>query len=776
MTSTLHRRIPYALAFALLGAGWPAARAAAAEATVGAAPRLLSPSGSFREPALAARCPTFSWALVPGAPGYELVVFRVAGGTQGGETAPGAAMAADQVEPDEVALRLELPAGASSWTPDLRSCLRAGQRFAWSLRVIAPASTGRAAGTSGAHEWAEPAWLEVAATPSQEDPNLAFVKRRSGGRAEPPAAASSVAGGAAISSPASRPAPGGITRSASRASAPTLGPASLGLDRQLHLANQSAVFKNDQLFLWDEVIDDHGTTALGRGALQSNVSTTGQLGGTSNTGLGYRALRDNTSGARNTATGAEALRSNTIGANNTATGGYAMRSNTSGQNNTATGYLALFYNGTASFNTATGASSMRLNTTGEYNTATGFAALHDNSSGDWNTAQGTNALRTNTTGHRNTAVGGYALYSNTTGMYNSATGYLALVYNTTGSANTATGTGALVNNTTGTHNTATGLDALHDSETTSYNTATGALALRANTTGDHNSAHGALALRNNDIGHHNVAAGHSALLDNTSGSRNTALGAGAMSGNAAGNDNTAVGFAALGSTTGSSNVAIGSGALPNNAGSFNIGIGDDAGSAANGSHNILFNSFGVAGESNTLRIGADTGTGVRDLSKTFIQGIDGIPVTGAAVFVSTSGQLGISVSSRRFKEDIRDLDPTAIERLLLLRPVSFRYKREAVSADSSEESPLELGLIAEEVAEIYPELAVYDQEGKPFSVRYHLLPALLLEQVQAQQRSITELARALEATRTELAALRRSTVELLRPAGAGLGEPSPPAP
>ena len=77
---------------------------------------------------------------------------------------------------------------------------------------------------------------------------------------------------------------------------------------------------------------------------------------------------------------------------------------------------------------------------------------------------------------------------------------------------------------------------------------------------------------------------------------------------------------------------------------------------------------------------------------------------------------------------------------------------------------------------MYPELAVYDQDGRPYSVRYHLLPALLLEQVQAQQRSITELERALVATRAELDALRRSTAELLQAAGPGLGEPSPTAP
>ena len=676
----------------------------------------------------------------------------------------------DPVDSDTVALRKQLPAGASSWTPDLRSCLEAGTKYAWSLRVIEErgvieehGADGAATDSSASRVWAEPAWLEVSDAPSDEEVEAALdvLRRRRGARSGGAGAVSSATEATPATSHRRAETPrSGAARTTSKATAPTIGAASLAVSNQVHLANVSAVFKNDQLFLWDEVVFDggspHGTTALGRGALQSN-SSSGSLAGTSNTAFGYRTLRDNVGGARNTATGTEALRSNTSGSNNTATGGYAMWRSTSGNNNTATGYLALFYNSTASANTATGANSLRQTTTGTFNTATGFDALRMNTTGEWNTAHGVNALRNNTTGGRNTAAGGYALQSNTTGQYNTATGYLALVYNTTGYANTATGTGALVHNTTGHHNTAAGLDALHDATTSSYNTAFGGAALHDNT-----------------AGHRNTASGYAALTSNTSGSRNAAFGADAMKNNVSGNDNTVVGFAAFEGTAGSSNVAIGSGALGPAAISFNVAIGDEAGSSTNGSSNILMNSLGVAGESNVLRIGGGTGTAVRDLDKTFIHGISGRTVTGgAAVFVNASGQLGTSTSSRRFKEDIRDLDSAATERLLQLRPVSFRYKSGAVT---SEDRPIEVGLIAEEVAKVYPELVVYDDEGNPFTIRYHHLSTLLLDQVQELHAALVEQRRVLEdvhreaaATRSMLAATQNEVTALRRQGGSQRG-------
>ncbi len=92
-----------------------------------------------------------------------------------------------------------------------------------------------------------------------------------------------------------------------------------------------------------------------------------------------------------------------------------------------------------------------------------------------------------------------------------------------------------------------------------------------------------------------------------------------------------------------------------------------------------------------------------------------------SVLIDSAGRLGTQSSSRRFKKGIRDMGDLT-ERLLELRPVVFRYKQE--QEVESGEVPLEYGLIAEEVAEVFPDLVVYDEEGEPFTVKYYLLSSM----------------------------------------------------
>ncbi len=444
-------------------------------------------------------------------------------------------------------------------------------------------------------------------------------------------------------------------------------------------------------------------TATGFSALRSNTT------GSGNTASGAYALLDNTTGYANTAIGVYALRSNTIGFGNTASGALALRSNATGDYNTASGAAALYSNTIGCGNTATGYGALAYNTTGNYNTASGYEALRRNTYGVSNTASGTVALRANTTGSFNTATGVAALYSNTTGDFNTASGNAALYYNTTGTRNTASGVNALFHNTDGVNNTATGNNTLGFNTTGSRNTASGYEALFHNTDGVDNTASGAYALSSNTTGDSNTATGYNALLANTTGSFNMATGDFALSSN----------------TTGSFNVAAGGAALTNNTiGRCNIALGDSAGYyLTTGSDNIAIGNLGVAAENNTIHIGT-AGTHTR----AFIAGIRGI-ATGVAnaipVLIDSNGQLGTVSSSRRFKEEIADMGD-ATERLLELRPVVFRYKPEVQSGDR----PLEYGLIAEEVAEVFPDLVVYDEEGQPFTVKYHLLSSMLLNELQ----------------------------------------------
>jgi len=229
-----------------------------------------------------------------------------------------------------------------------------------------------------------------------------------------------------------------------------------------------------------------------------------------------------------------------------------------------------------------------------------------------------------------------------------------------------------------------------------------------------------------------TAVGFGALAAKPAPGGSVAVGVGALHSNTSdginGLNNTAVGSGALASvTTGESNTAVGHQALQVNTGSGNIALGSNAGLLlTTGDSNIAIGHVGFQGESGTIRIGA-----VPFQTRTFIAGINGVNVgSSAAVLINTTtGQLGTMASSRRVKEEIRSMGE-ASDGLRRLRPVTFRYKRPA--ADGSQ--PRQYGLIAEEVAEVYPELVAYDATGQPATVMYHALPVLLLNELQQQYR------------------------------------------
>ncbi len=303
----------------------------------------------------------------------------------------------------------------------------------------------------------------------------------------------------------------------------------------------------------------------------------------------------------------------------------------------------------------------------------------------FNTAEGQSALRSLTTGVGNTAVGWFSLWSNTDGSFNTGVGAGALLFNVgdqstgVGTQNTAIGAGALLNNSTGTQNTANG-----------------AFALVGNTTGDSNTANGYQSLYSNTTGILNTADGQLALYFNTTGNENTALGQGA----------------GKNIINGSNNIDIG---YPSPCDPPCPTSGPD--------------------ESNTIRIGDPAMQ-----TATFIAGISGATVTGTAVVINGSGQLGVAPSSARFKEAIKPMDK-ASEAVLALKPVTFRYKKEL-----DPEGVPEFGLVAEDVVKVSPDLVARDAKGKVFTVRYDAVNAMLLNEflkehhiVQEQQATITQL-------------------------------------
>jgi hypothetical protein len=281
-------------------------------------------------------------------------------------------------------------------------------------------------------------------------------------------------------------------------------------------------------------------------------------------------------------------------------------------------------------------------------------------------------------------------------------------------------------------NTAEGQNALLSLTTGGYNTAVGFLSLRSNTTGSANTAIGAGTLFAN-TGNQNTATGFGALLRTTSGGFNTATGALALLNNTTGVSNTANGLQALiDNTAGGENTATGTNSLVHNTtGSGNTALGLSAGANVTTADNVICIGYSVLGAnvSNTCFIGSIRGqtTGNNDA----------IPV-----LIDSNSQLGTASSSRRYKTDIKPIDK-ASESILALKPVSFRYK---VHKDTTPQ----FGLIAEDVAEVNPNLVIYDADSKPYTVRYEAVNAMLLNEFLKEHRKVEEMEKAMVVFSTQL--------------------------
>jgi hypothetical protein len=230
----------------------------------------------------------------------------------------------------------------------------------------------------------------------------------------------------------------------------------------------------------------------------------------------------------------------------------------------------------------------------------------------------------------------------------------------------------------------------------------------------------------------NTATGDYALFNLTTGTRNTAIGFQALNTNTTGGKNTAIGFFAL---------------QDNPTGKNNIALGYSAGIFTVGDNNINIGNVG-AEESDTIRIGTVAGRGIRDFqSHTYIAGISGVTIAaGVPVMIDADGHLGSTTSSERFKDEVKPMDK-ASEVILALKPVTFHYKKEL-----DPDAVPQFGLVAEQVEKVRPDLVARDKEGRPYSVRYEAVNAMLLNEflkehktVQEQGETITRLQKQIEA-------------------------------
>jgi hypothetical protein len=387
---------------------------------------------------------------------------------------------------------------------------------------------------------------------------------------------------------------------------------------------------------------------------------------------------------------------------------------------------SLFLHNYGNANTFLGKSAGNTTTTGfGYNVGVGAGALNAIGAGIYNTGVGASTLQNNAAGIQNTAVGSGALTSNVDADENTAVGAFALgslapTTSGAGDANTAVGSGAMMYSTTGKQNTAVGCQALGNDP---------------GNTGDNNTAVGYVALFSNTSGVENTALGQNALYNNTTAYYNTALGQAALYNTTTGGDNTGVGQNAGDTvTTGTQNTLVGS--------TSDVLTGTLTNATALG--------YGaIVDASNKVQIGNSSVTEVE------IEGIHGsTSASGIAVYVNSDGVLGTTTSSARFKTAIADVGESS-EILYDLRPVTFAYRPEIDPSGLTQ-----FGLIAEEVAEVAPDLVIYDDAGNPYTVRYEQLVPLLLNELQKKDTEIASQGRQIEELRGLIQGLNTRLVEL----------------
>jgi len=529
--------------------------------------------------------------------------------------------------------------------------------------------------------------------------------------------------------------------------------------------------------------------------------------------LGF-AGNSTTTGIQNTASGLQALHSNTTGSGNTPNGWQALYSNTTGSGNAASGAQALFSNTTGDDNAALGVEALYSNTTGSGNTANGAQALYSNTKGYANTASGSQALYSNTAGYNNAACGIYALYSNSTGNYNTASGVESLYSNTTGVDNTASGNYALYYNSTGTNDTALGYNAGPDSGSPSLTNAT---AIGANAVVSESNAlvlggtgsnavavgigtakpqytldvHGtgnftqAVTFASNQtfpgagtvtsVGSGTGLTGGPITTSGTLqvdttvvpqlNTANTFTGNQTVNGNLSAtgvvtgssfgigsnlfafgsftNQNAFLGFAGNPTMTGTGNTGSGYQALQYNAsGSNNTALGYNAGPDSNSANLTNATAIGAnatVSQSNALVLGSpgvNVGIGTATPSNVFTI------AQGAGQAISDGWA---TYSSRRWKTNIQTLQG-ALEKVEQLRGVSYDLKANGKH---------EVGVIAEEVGAVVPEVVTWDKNGKDAqSVDYTRLTALLIEATKEQQALIHKQQEQIKAQQKQIQAER----------------------
>jgi hypothetical protein len=647
----------------------------------------ISPGGGREEVAVPTGCPAFSWSSVEGAAGYRLEVFSLVEEVLDHQAA---------TERGNLALSVDIPAPALSWSPSNEEALRPGHSYVWFIKALDEVGGGQwssgtrfrvdfAAFLSGMDEEVRQKVREYLKTDTELIETIREIKKESDQQASPAVSAVTNEGPAASSLRALE----GITNTfyGKDAGKVTSGGYNTFIGSAAGLANTTGL----------------SNVFVGYQAGVANV------GGSSNIAIGYQAGEANANGTGNTLVGYKAGELNTA-SNNTMVGYMAGNSNSTGQFNTFLGYFAGKRNKEGNTNTILGSMAGEYNTNGSFNTFMGNLAGHSNTTASENSFLGNAAGFANTTGEHNVFVGSAAGGLNTTGSYNSFLGRYAGHENTNGSSNTFTGEGAGNLNTTGSFNTFIGREAGYNNTTASYNTFLGRWAGHANTTGESNTFGGHYSGYSNTTGSFNTFLGRLAGYSNSTGSSNTFTGQYAGYGNITGVSNTFVGRSSgYGNTSGSYNTFVGRWSGYSNAtGHKNVFLGYQAGYNETGSNKLYIHNSDlpdplIYGEFDTRVVKINGG----------LQLVD----------VASSSDLDL-------KRNIRTLEDS-LEKITGLRGVSFEWRTEEFP-DKGFKAGRHIGLVAQEVERIIPEIVRTDRDGKK-SLAYDKLTAVLVEAVKEQQ-------------------------------------------
>ena len=467
--------------------------------------------------------------------------------------------------------------------------------------------------------------------------------------------------------------------------------------------------------------------------LQSQGSFTAS-GGLANVGLGFQTLFNLTSGGENLAMGYQTLYNALSGSGNVVMGNDSCAGLTTGNNNSAVGRECVI-NNSGSYNTYLGWQCGSAATAG-----TESSNIYIQNAG---VVSENNTIRIGTQGSGN-AQQDACWIAGIYGVTPGGGGIQTVVMDNTGQLGTSAGGGSGIvtidgdtGSATGATVTFTGNGASNAGSSVRFAAAGSTVDLQTSDASDNtlvgfNSGNGTLS------GATNSGLGYATLHSLTTGTDNSAMGAAALHSVNTGDENTAAGENSLGLlTSGSFNTSMGVGSLSALlTGSLNIAIGWESGLnyTTSESSNILIGNPGVVSEGNAIHIGTQ-GSGAGQQDTCFIAGITGVTVaSSAAVLINTgTGQLGTISSSRRYKENINDMD-NASNNIMNLRPTTFFMKNDPTKQR-------QYGLIAEEVNEILPDLVTYNKAGDPESVKYHDLPVLLLNELQKQNNIIAELQR-----------------------------------